>query len=205
MPNIIIKILFYNKIIIIILLKIKIKKMAEQEKQLVYSKGVLEMITVANEYCLFVESAEKYSKEIILDYLQKICPLLYLKGSLLPDIKISDENANERYLTEENWLKIFNILREKFDNSDEYWELLEDEIEGVKPIKARLSDNFADVYQDLKDFILLYQKNTIAAKENAVMECKKQFGNHWGERIIKAHKIIHDIIYKESSNFENQS
>ena len=43
------------------------------------SRNVIEMITVANEYCLFLEGIEKYTKDDIISYFQKICPLLYLK------------------------------------------------------------------------------------------------------------------------------
>ena len=54
------------------------------DKDIVYSKNVIEFITVVNEYCLFIEKAENYSKDDIIQYMLKICPLIYLKGALLP-------------------------------------------------------------------------------------------------------------------------
>ena len=53
--------------------------------------------------------------------------------------------------------------------------------------------NYADIYQDLKDFIYLYQKNTEMAKENAVSECKRLFQTRWGVRLTRAHTVIHEI------------
>ena len=46
----------------------------------VYSKTVLEMLTVANEYCLFLEKAEDYDRQDIIMFLQKVCPLIYIKS-----------------------------------------------------------------------------------------------------------------------------
>ena len=62
----------------------------EITKDPVYSRTVLELLTVANEYCLFLEKAEGYDRLDILLFLQKICPLIYIKASLLPDIKVND-------------------------------------------------------------------------------------------------------------------
>jgi len=159
------------------------------------SKSVMEMITVAHEYCLFLEKVETYSQEDCLNYFQKIIPLLYLKGSLLPDIDVADNSYVERYVTAENWEVIFNDLRNKLKPLDEYW-VLENQEEG-EAIKASIADNLTDVYQDLKDFIILYTKNTQTARENAAFECKLQFETHWGIRVINALKAIHLLLHKK--------
>ena len=174
--------------------------MRDINKDPIYSKNVMEMILVANEFCSFIEFTEKHSKEDILYYLQKVCPLLYLKGSLLPGIQVKNPEANERFVTEEQWQNIFNSLRSKFLNDDEYWDIENLDTENNEPEKQSLSENFADIYQDLKDFILLYQKNTEAAKENAVHQCSILFKKHWGCRIINSLKAIHYILYKDILN-----
>ncbi len=158
------------------------------------SRNVLEMLTVAHEYCLFVEKASEYKQEDILDYLQKISPLLYLKGTLLPDIQVEYPEANERYVTEEQWEAVFTPLRDKFGSLDQYWYHDYNDVDANDPIKGSLADNYADIYQDLKDFTLLYQKNSRAAKENAVAELRKLFVVHWGNRLVTAHRYIHYIL-----------
>jgi len=163
----------------------------------VYSKNVLEMLTLANEYTLFIEKAEEYAKEDILDYMQKIFPIMYLKACLLPVLEPSNEEAKERYVTEELWENIFNILRNKFQNDDEYWYLDNSDISETDPIKASLADNLSDIYQDLKDFVILYQKNSRDAKENAIYQCKQLFEKHWGYRIVNALKYLHYRKYKD--------
>lgn len=155
------------------------------------SKNVTEMLTVANEFCHFMEKAHKYDTKDILNYLQKIFPLLYLKGSLLPKVTVQMPEANERFVTAENYEILFNELRNKFKPKDEFWMIDPLQKQDVNPEKASLSEHLTDIYQDLKDFILLYAKGTQAAQENAVHDCKLFFETHWGDRLVSAQKFIH--------------
>jgi hypothetical protein len=168
-----------------------------KDEELYMSRDVLEMLTVANEYCHFLETCEDYTREDIIDYLRKISPLLYLKGSLLPVVPVNHPEANERYVTEEQWEYLYNMFRSKFGIDDAY--VIADISVTSNPrfLKCSLADNFADIYQDLKDFVILYQKNTFAAKENAVSECRRLFETHWGLRLVSAQRQIHRLIFTE--------
>ncbi len=178
------------------------------DKDIVYSKNVIEFITVANEYCLFIEKAGNYSKDDIIQYMLKICPLIYLKGALLPAGEENEHEITERYVTEEHWESVYKTVKEKLGKDDAYWSITNTEAGENMPMKYSIADNLTDVYQDFKDFLMLYQKGTHAAKENAVAECRQLFGTHWGIRLINAHKALHHIIYKEnisSDFFENDN
>lgn len=161
------------------------------------SKSVIEMATVANEFCYFFETLEKKDKETILDFTQRILPLLYLKGTLLPEVTPNNPEANERFVTEEQWERIFTELRDKFGKDDEFWVIDPQYINETEPLKASLSENIADIYQDMKDFLMLLQKNTLAARENAISECSILLGNHWGYRVGNIFSRIHHLIYFE--------
>lgn len=159
----------------------------------VYSKNVFELITVTNDFCLAMEGIEKTDKNYLIDYLRKISPLLYIKASLLPDIYISDPDANERFLTQDEWEFLFNSLRKKFGSDDEFW-YVDQTAPGNDPVKGSLAECFADIYQDMKDFLSLYQKTSLAAKENAVYEIKRLFETRWGFSLVNAHKILHYLV-----------
>jgi hypothetical protein len=116
---------------------------------------------------------------------------MYLKGSLLPDIIVDEPEANERFVTAEQWENIFGELRNKFSDDDEFWILDLEGPDETNPIKASISELLADIYQDMKDFIILYQKVGRASKQNAASECKSLFLSHWGIRIIDLLKVIH--------------
>ena len=161
-----------------------------------YSKSVLEFITVTNDFCTFMEKVESYNETDILNYLQKVTPLLYLKASLLPDVDVEDPSANERFVTLEQYENIFNALRSRILKNDVFWFVDLDSPDENLPVKGSIAECYADTYQDLKDFLLLYQKNTRVAKQNAVFECKKLFKEHWSYRVLNAIKAIHHILYQ---------
>ncbi len=162
------------------------------------SAPILEMLTVANEYCFFLEHAEEKNKDQVLVFMQRILPLLYLKGSLLPTLEPEFPEASERFVTEENWESIFNPLRKILDKDDEFWVIDPLYINETEPINSSISEHLADVYQDMKDFLLLYQRNTHAARENAVSDCEKLFATHWGFRIGNILGRIHYLLHNDS-------
>ena len=165
----------------------------------VASRQVLEMLTVANDFCLFLEKEEEIPRENLLKYLQKVLPLIYLKASLLPEIIVSDEDAIEHYVTEEQWEDMFNLIRNTLGRDDEYYMVDAGEHSHHDPVKASIAENIADIFQDLKDFVLLYQKPLLAFKENAVRDCRNLFETRYGYRVVNAHKAIHYLLYSQAS------
>ena len=164
------------------------------------STVVLEMIRVAHEFNVFSEDIAKKNTKDIISFYQKVLPLMYLKASLLPDIEVSDPTANERYVAEEHWESIYMSLKEKFAKADEFWEL----DENNDSAKASLAEKLADIYQDTKDFVVLFQKNQMAAKENAVFEMKRLFMVHWGPRSISVLNQLHTVLYQQEIEKENE-
>ncbi|RLD31434.1 MAG: hypothetical protein DRI72_08960 [Bacteroidetes bacterium] len=163
------------------------------------SKPILEMVTVANEFCYYLENAEEKSKSGILEFVNRILPLLYLKGSLLPDIEVENPDANEKFATEEQWERVFLLLREKFGKQDEFWTIDPLYINDTEPLKASLAENIADIYQDMKDLIMLYQKNTFDARQNAVADIKLLFATHWGYRIGNILNRTHHLLHSDEA------
>ncbi|MGE5423775.1 MAG: DUF5063 domain-containing protein [Syntrophothermus sp.] len=177
-------------------------KPADYPSDPVYSRKVLEMLTVANEFCLFLEKSEDYPKEDVLKFLQKIIPLIYIKASLLPDIDVADEEMSEHFVTEEQWEDMFNVLRAKFGDDDIFYFVDHHEKSNQDGIRASLSECFTDIYQDLKDFVLLYQKPIKASMEIAVRDCKQLFETRYGYRMVNAHSAIHYLLCTEGEKGE---
>ncbi len=162
------------------------------DQELTHSKPVIELLTVANEYCLFFEDTEKFELSDILIYFQRIAPLLYLKGSLLPEITMNDEVFTGRFVTEEQWEDVFKTLRLKFGPDDQYF--VHDQNYDTQ--EASLADNLADIYQDMKDFVLLFQKGDTISMQNALAQIKALFVEHWGPTLINALGAVHRKVYR---------
>jgi hypothetical protein len=164
-----------------------------------YSPFVLEFLAVAHKFCVFIEEVHKHSLDQVRDYLHKALPLLYVRGTVLPVIAIVELEMNEKYVTEEQWQFTFNELREKFGTDDEYW-FVENDNPHNDLIKGSISDNLADIYQDMKDFVILYQKPMRDAKVAAVWEIRQLFRSHWGFRVVNVLKVLHYQLFSDENS-----
>jgi hypothetical protein len=121
---------------------------------------------------------------------------MYLKASLLPQLEPFFEDGNEKFVTENDWIRIHDKLREKFGTADDYMEVFDEkskETEGA--IVATISENMADIYQDIKDFLLLYQTGTNEVMNDAIWECRLNFETFWGQKLVNSMRAIHSFIY----------
>ena len=67
----------------------------------IYSKQTVEFVTVAAEYCAFIEKANQQEKSAFVDKCVKLLPLLYLKSILIPETEYQHEEDTERFVSEE--------------------------------------------------------------------------------------------------------
>lgn len=162
----------------------------------VYSRNVIEFVAVANEFCKYAEHASDLEGDEMLKILQRILPLMYLKASLLPKLEPFFEEGNEKFVTETDWVKIHDTLRQKFGTADDYLEVFDDKMKDVEgPVVSSISENMADIYQDIKDFLLLYQTGTNEIMNDAVWECRLNFENYWGQKLVNSMRAIHKFLY----------
>jgi hypothetical protein len=169
--------------------------MAEETKP-VYSRNVVEFVAVANEYCKYTEHSAELNGDELLKILQRILPLLYIKASLLPALEPFFEDGNEKFVNEADWFRIHDSLKQKFGKADDFLEIFDDKFtDSETPVPSSLAENMADIYQDIKDFLLLYQTGTEEVMNDAVWECRMNFENIWGQKLVNSMKAIHRSIY----------
>ena len=170
--------------------------MVEKNSGPVYSHNVIEFVAVANEYCKYAEHASDLKGDEMLKIMQRILPLMYLKASLLPALEPVFEDGNEKFVTESDWNRIHDTIKQKMGTADDFsaemGERLDDS--GI-PVPVSLSENMADIYQDIKDFILLYQTGTEEIMNDAVWECKMNFETIWGEKLLNVVRAAHRFLY----------
>lgn len=162
----------------------------------VYSRNVIEFVAVANEFCKYAERASGLKGDELLKILQRILPLMYIKASLLPSLDPFFEDGNEKFVTESEWISVNDILREKFGTANDYLEVFDEKISDTEgPVLSSISENIADIYQDIKDFLLLYQTGTSEVMNDAIWECRMNFENFWGQKLVNAMRAIHKFLY----------
>jgi hypothetical protein len=178
----------------------------ETNTEPVYSRNVIEFVAVANEFCKYAERAPELKGDELLKILQRILPLMYLKASLIPALNPYFEDGNEKFVTESDWIKVHDTLREKFGTADDYLEVFDDKMnESEGPVLSSISENMADIYQDIKDFLLLYQTGTNEVMNDAIWECHLNFETFWGQKLLNSMRAIHKFLYsgEEIGKVEN--
>jgi hypothetical protein len=168
----------------------------DNESDPLYSRNVVEFVAVANEYCKYAEHASELKGDEMLKILQRLLPLLYLKASLLPALEPVFEDGNEKFVTEADWNRIYDSFKKIFGSADEYPEVFDEKFsESEGPVTLSLAENMADIYQDMKDFLLLYQTGTKEVMNDALWECRMNFESFWGQKLVNSLRAIHKFIY----------
>lgn len=164
-------------------------------EEVLTSKAVIEMIALTSEYCHFIENIETFPADDRLPFIQKIFTALYLKGLLFPSIEVNHEEYHERFITEEEYELVHLKLTTVFEEIN-FFPVVNLMEEDTEPIPISLSECLTDIYIDVKEFLLLYGKGTLGAKENAVSACKMDFLQNWGYKITIVLYYLHSLIGK---------
>lgn len=165
---------------------------------LVYSKNVIELITVANEFCSFLERSEEMESSVFLSHLQKILPLLYLKASLLPRFEFEAEDDPEKFVTELDYNLIQQKVLHHTGAGDDYQEVFVSGIQfSEEALTSGISENIADIYQDMKDLVMSFRTMNDEVMEQAIWETQNNFAQFWGQKLVNCLRAVHNLIYGE--------
>jgi len=166
---------------------------------IVFSKNVIEFVTVSVQFCSFLETLEEEIQSLLADKLTKWLPLLYLKASVLPDIEIEYEVFPEIAVTEEDYNFIASRIYNVFDSNDTYLEVfLEDMKYSDTPISASISEDIADIYQDIKNFTSVYERGIEENMNEALYICRENFKMYWGQKLVNVLRALHSLKYSAS-------
>jgi len=155
-----------------------------------------EFYIAAREYCKFIELAEEQNKLEFLSGVQKILTLIYLKASLLEKSDDVLEEEAEKFVQEEDWTHIQNAVAKRLGTIDKYIEVILPENSEPNNVETEgLSDCLADVYQDLKDFVLNYEIGNPDSLLAGLTNCMFEFDKYWGPRLLAILVNVHVAIY----------
>lgn len=175
----------------------------DQEENPIYERNTIEFVTVALEYCTFAETAGKLSAHDLTDKGVKLLPLLYLKGTLLPEVSEDEEAELEYPVTEDMYESVRGQIAGVLGDRDSFLETFHPDMPySDTPIAAFISENLADVYQDVGNFVSLFRQGNEEVMRNAVARCGSNFREYWGQRLLNALKALHAVRYSEAENLD---
>lgn len=175
----------------------------KKESQVIFDRNVIEFVTVAAEFCKFMEQAEGSERKTFIDTSLKILPLLYLKAAMLPPCELIGDEPLETYVTEETYeilrMNLSGILADK----DDYLDVFVAEMKySDQPITKFISEDLADIYQDIRDFIFVFQLGLNETMNDALSICQENFAHYWGQKLVNTLRALHEAKYALSEDNE---
>ena len=175
----------------------------EKENNPIYERNTLEFVTVALEFCTFVENAGGSGLFDFLDKAVKLLPLLYLKATLLPEAEEDEDADPELTVTEDMYEAVRTRIAALLGEKDSYLETFHPDMQySDTPIAAFVSENLADVYQDTGNFVSLFRQGNEEVMLQAIALCRANFQEFWGQQLLNALKALHAIRYSDEEIIE---
>lgn len=172
------------------------KKPQSQSQPPIYQPATLEFATVAREYCILLDNAERYSRSDFVRVAARMFALLYLKASLLPAAEAAEVGWQPEVVDEREYERVRRQVSRRMARFDDYVEVFhEDFAQSDGPVAASISEDMADVYQDIRDFCEGYHSGDDAAMTEALRVVAEHFRDYWGQRLCNGLRALHQVLY----------
>lgn len=167
-----------------------------QTENPVYAKNTIEFVTVAKSFCDFMDQLESTDKQQFLDTMIRLLPLLYLKASLLPVNEMISEDAPETFATEDQYAVLSQTISDILGEDDAYLEVFHPDISFTDtPVASFISENIADIWQDLFDFLSVFRLGYDETMNDALYVCRTNFEQYWGQSLVNVLRALHNCKY----------
>lgn len=169
----------------------------EANQDILFTRNSVEFVTVAAEFCAFLEGSSGMGRKKFVDTTIKILPLLYLKALLIPACEVRGWEEPESYVTEDIYegmrLHLASIMGEK----DDYLEVFTPDMaysEG--PLTKSVSEDLCDMYQALRDFVFVFKQGVRESMYDSLALCRERFEEYWGQTLVNTLRALHEARYK---------
>lgn len=171
--------------------------------QVIFERNSVEFVTVAAEFCAFIERCEGQKRAEFVDTLLKILPLLYIKASMIPECEVMGEDGLEAFVTEDDYEVIRLNLQELMADRDDYLDVfVEDMKYSDTPIRKSIAEDLTDIYQVVKDFVCQFRSGLNETMHDALAQCRDHFIGYWGQTLVNTMRALHEVKYNSTEEEE---
>ena len=171
----------------------------------VYRQDVIDFLTVSVQVCGFLEKIAEEDKVESVEKLTCLLPMLYLKARLLDKPEQELDDYVETYCTEGQYEALRVALATHLGSDDTYLEVpVEEGRYGDVPETRFISEQLADIYQELFDLAANYRTQEPSVMNDAILACLEAFELHWGQKLLSVLRAL-DVLRNdpEFSNSED--
>jgi hypothetical protein len=170
--------------------------MEDSFDHLVYSRNVIEFVTVSREYCQFFEHVSTFDKRKVVEVSLRLLPLLYLKAVVLPKPSPELDDVLEKFVTEEDYNFIRDSIEAKLGHHNDYLEVFTPDIDRSEgALSSSIAEDLTDIYQDLRDFLEGYKTGLTEVMNDCLMDLINNFEIYWGQKLVNCLRALHNVQY----------
>lgn len=167
-----------------------------ERSESVFDNNTVEFVTVAARYCALMEGLAGMDKDEMVDTVVRILPLLYLKATLLPYCERMDFTDPAQVVDEDEYEFVRRGVHNLLGADDDYLEVFSPDMaysEGA--LGAEISEDLADIYQDVKNFVGAFATGVNMTMNDALVICREHFELYWGQRLVNTMRALHQVKY----------
>ncbi len=170
---------------------------SSNDNHIVYAPVTLDFVTIGVEFCSFLEKMEVKSRTEWAKTMLRILPLLYVKATLLPSVEVIGDQMAEVFVKEQDYMLIANQVASVLAEEDVYLDVfVEDMKYSDRPVSSFVSEDIADIYQDIRNFVSVYQYGLEETMVFALNDIAENFRAYWGQKLVNVLRPLHALVYK---------
>lgn len=158
----------------------------------------LAFIALSNEFCSAIENAMEFEKEDFVAKMLKMLPRIYMT---VTDIDIEESNEDYYalpYLDESVYDNLRSQLAALMGEDDVFLETFEEDMKySDAPVSATISEDLADIYQQLYNFVASVRDVDTEAINSIIITCKEDFVSYWGQTLCNVLRALHSVFYNK--------
>lgn len=152
------------------------------------------------DYCATLACCREMERKELVDVLLGLLPKIYYE---FHDIDAGEGAALDEWgvgltehLDEEQYESIRMQLAVAFGEDDTYLETFEKDMKySDTPIATTISENLADIYQPLYDFVAEVRESGGDHLEDAFRVCKDGFREYWSQTLCNVLRALNALCY----------
>lgn len=177
---------------------------SSKDNHIVYAPVTLDFVTVSVEFCSFLEKMEITSRTEWTKTMLRILPLLYVKATLLPQVVDLEDEMAEVFVTQEDYMLVVNQVASVLGEEDVYLDVFVADMKySDRPVSSFISEDIADIYQDIRNFVSVYQHGLEEAMINALKIISENFRLYWGQKLVNVLRPLHTLVYKPLADIDS--
>ena len=177
---------------------------SSKDNHIVYAPVTLDFVTVSVEFCSFLEKMEITSRTEWTKTMLRILPLLYVKATLLPQVVDLEDEMAEVFVTQQDYMLVVNQVASVLGEEDVYLDVFVADMKySDRPVSSFISEDIADIYQDIRNFVSVYQHGLEEAMINALKIISENFRLYWGQKLVNVLRPLHTLVYKPLADIDS--